>query len=100
MALLDEECWMPKATDTTFVEKLYKEQSGHVKFEKPKLLKGSVVNSQPPKLLGRTIVRNTVPTTGTDLLFLGGVINNPSKAKPILSSLTMPARSNIKLIHG
>ena len=45
------------------------------------------------------VVQNTVPTTGTDLL--GGVINNnPSKAKPILSSLTMPARSNIKLIHG
>merc|ERR1719447_903279 len=40
LALLDEECWMPKATDTTFVEKLYKEQNGHVKFEKPKLLKG------------------------------------------------------------
>ena len=43
LALLDEECWMPKATDTTFVEKLYKEQNGHVKFEKPKLLKGSVI---------------------------------------------------------
>lgn len=40
MALLDEECWMPKATDKTFVEKLYKEQSGHPKFQKPKLLKG------------------------------------------------------------
>ena len=40
MALLDEECWMPKATDKTFVEKLYKEQGNHEKFEKPKLLKG------------------------------------------------------------
>jgi myosin protein heavy chain len=38
--LLDEECWMPKATDKTFVEKLYKEQSAHPKFQKPKLLKG------------------------------------------------------------
>jgi myosin protein heavy chain len=40
LALLDEECWMPKATDKTFVEKLYKEQSAHPKFQKPKLLKG------------------------------------------------------------
>jgi myosin protein heavy chain len=40
LALLDEECWMPKATDKTFVEKLYKEQAKHSKFEKPKLLKG------------------------------------------------------------
>ena len=40
LALLDEECWMPKATDKTFVEKLYKEQSKHPKFQKPKLLKG------------------------------------------------------------
>merc|ERR1719295_621593 len=40
LALLDEECWMPKATDKTFVEKLYKEQGNHQKFEKPKLLKG------------------------------------------------------------
>ena len=31
---------MPKATDKTFVEKLYKEQGKHSKFEKPKLLKG------------------------------------------------------------
>ena len=31
---------MPKATDKTFVEKLYKEQGNHQKFEKPKLLKG------------------------------------------------------------
>lgn len=31
---------MPKATDKTFVEKLYKEQAAHPKFQKPKLLKG------------------------------------------------------------
>jgi len=40
LALLDEECWMPKATDKTFVEKLYKQQESHPKFQKPKLLKG------------------------------------------------------------
>ncbi|XP_074647185.1 uncharacterized protein LOC141903116 [Tubulanus polymorphus] len=34
MALLDEECWFPKATDKTFVEKLVKEHYMHPKFQK------------------------------------------------------------------
>ncbi|XP_009079028.1 PREDICTED: myosin-11 isoform X1 [Acanthisitta chloris] len=39
LALLDEECWFPKATDTSFVEKLMQEQGNHPKFQKPKQLK-------------------------------------------------------------
>ncbi|XP_051789956.1 myosin-11 isoform X3 [Erpetoichthys calabaricus] len=39
LALLDEECWFPKATDTSFVEKLCAEQGNHPKFQKPKQLK-------------------------------------------------------------
>ncbi|XP_046959297.1 myosin heavy chain, non-muscle isoform X1 [Vanessa cardui] len=34
MALLDEECWFPKATDKTFVEKLVSSHSVHPKFMK------------------------------------------------------------------
>ena len=37
--LLDEECWFPKATDKSFVEKLCSEQGSHPKFQKPKQLK-------------------------------------------------------------
>uniref|UniRef100_A0A672VET0 Myosin heavy chain 11 n=1 Tax=Strigops habroptila TaxID=2489341 RepID=A0A672VET0_STRHB len=39
LALLDEECWFPKATDTSFVEKLIQEQGNHAKFQKSKQLK-------------------------------------------------------------
>uniref|UniRef100_A0A673B7D5 Myosin, heavy chain 11a, smooth muscle n=1 Tax=Sphaeramia orbicularis TaxID=375764 RepID=A0A673B7D5_9TELE len=39
LALLDEECWFPKATDISFVEKLLNTQGNHMKFAKPKQLK-------------------------------------------------------------
>nr|XP_014349507.1 PREDICTED: myosin-9 [Latimeria chalumnae] len=39
LALLDEECWFPKATDKSFVEKVVQEQGQHPKFQKPKQLK-------------------------------------------------------------
>uniref|UniRef100_A0A8C4HLT5 Myosin heavy chain 11 n=1 Tax=Dicentrarchus labrax TaxID=13489 RepID=A0A8C4HLT5_DICLA len=39
LALLDEECWFPKATDVSFVEKLMNTQGNHMKFAKPKQLK-------------------------------------------------------------
>ncbi|XP_030068130.1 myosin-11 isoform X1 [Microcaecilia unicolor] len=39
LALLDEECWFPKATDVSFVEKLCQEQGNHCKFQKTKQLK-------------------------------------------------------------
>lgn len=35
LALLDEECLFPKATDKTFVEKLIAQHTSHPKFEKP-----------------------------------------------------------------
>ena len=35
MALLDEECWFPKATDKSYVEKVIKEHSKHQKFKIP-----------------------------------------------------------------
>lgn len=35
LALLDEECWFPKATDKTFTDKLVAQHSTHPKFEKP-----------------------------------------------------------------
>ncbi|XP_061604473.1 myosin-9-like isoform X2 [Phyllopteryx taeniolatus] len=38
LALLDEECWFPKATDKSFVEKVLQEQGTHPKFFKPKKL--------------------------------------------------------------
>ncbi|XP_068605696.1 myosin-9-like [Brachionichthys hirsutus] len=38
LALLDEECWFPKATDKSFVEKVLLEQGTHPKFYKPKKL--------------------------------------------------------------
>jgi myosin protein heavy chain len=34
MALVDEECWFPKATDKSFVEKLVSSHSAHPKFGK------------------------------------------------------------------
>ncbi|KAK1798974.1 hypothetical protein P4O66_007239, partial [Electrophorus voltai] len=39
LALLDEECWFPKATDKSFVEKVVQEQGNHPKFQKAKKLK-------------------------------------------------------------
>ncbi|XP_053181064.1 myosin-10 isoform X1 [Scomber japonicus] len=39
LALLDEECWFPKATDKTFIDKLIQEQGTHSKFQKPRQLK-------------------------------------------------------------
>uniref|UniRef100_A0A8C8I784 Myosin heavy chain 10 n=1 Tax=Oncorhynchus tshawytscha TaxID=74940 RepID=A0A8C8I784_ONCTS len=39
LALLDEECWFPKATDKTFVDKVLQEQGTHPKFQKPRQLK-------------------------------------------------------------
>lgn len=39
LALLDEECWFPKATDVSFVEKLCNTHANHTKFAKPKQLK-------------------------------------------------------------
>jgi myosin protein heavy chain len=35
MAVLDEECWFPKATDKSLVEKLHKEHAKHPKYLKP-----------------------------------------------------------------
>ena len=32
-ALLDEECWFPKATDKTYVDKVIKEHTKHQKFK-------------------------------------------------------------------
>ncbi|XP_051752208.1 myosin-9a isoform X2 [Ctenopharyngodon idella] len=39
LALLDEECWFPKATDKSFVEKVVQELGNSTKFQKPKKLK-------------------------------------------------------------
>uniref|UniRef100_A0A8D2LVR4 Myosin heavy chain 14 n=1 Tax=Varanus komodoensis TaxID=61221 RepID=A0A8D2LVR4_VARKO len=39
LALLDEECWFPKATDKSFVEKVIQEQGTHPKFQKPRQLR-------------------------------------------------------------
>ncbi|VDN27672.1 unnamed protein product, partial [Dibothriocephalus latus] len=35
LALLDEECFFPKATDKSFVEKLFKQQENNTKLCKP-----------------------------------------------------------------
>eukprot|EP00794_Sanderia_malayensis_P008852 gene8852-9800_t len=35
LSLLDEECWFPKATDKTYIDKLHKEHSKHPKYLKP-----------------------------------------------------------------
>jgi len=35
LSLLDEECWFPKATDKSLVEKLHKEHAKHPKYLKP-----------------------------------------------------------------
>ncbi|XP_077305052.1 myosin-11 isoform X2 [Lithobates pipiens] len=43
LALLDEECWFPKATDVSFVEKLTQEQGNHIKFQKVKQLKDKTI---------------------------------------------------------
>ncbi len=34
LAIIDEECWFPKATDKTLVEKLLAQHSGNPKFQK------------------------------------------------------------------
>ncbi|XP_034448925.1 myosin-10 isoform X2 [Hippoglossus hippoglossus] len=39
LALLDEECWFPKATDKTFIDKVLQEQGTHTKFQRPRQLK-------------------------------------------------------------
>ncbi|XP_036603324.1 myosin-14 isoform X1 [Trichosurus vulpecula] len=39
LALLDEECWFPKATDKSFVEKVAQEQGGHPKFQRARQLR-------------------------------------------------------------
>lgn len=39
MALVDEECWFPKATDKTLVDKLVSQHASHPKFQKPELLR-------------------------------------------------------------
>lgn len=36
---MDEECWFPKATDKSFVEKVVQELGNNSKFQKPKKLK-------------------------------------------------------------
>ena len=35
LALVDEECWFPKATDKTLVDKLTAQHASHPKFQKP-----------------------------------------------------------------
>jgi len=35
LALVDEECWFPKATDKTLVDKLLAQHATHTKFQKP-----------------------------------------------------------------
>ncbi|XP_072316168.1 uncharacterized protein myh14 isoform X4 [Eucyclogobius newberryi] len=40
LALLDEECWFPRATDRSFVDKLTGEQGSHPKFFKSKQPRG------------------------------------------------------------
>lgn len=35
LSLLDEECWFPKATDKSYVEKLHREHSQNSKYLKP-----------------------------------------------------------------
>ena len=45
LALLDEECLFPKATDLSFVEKLMNTHSTHCKFSKPKSLKDKTMFS-------------------------------------------------------
>ncbi|KAJ8005080.1 hypothetical protein DPEC_G00142940 [Dallia pectoralis] len=39
LALLDEECWFPRATDRSFVDKLSTEQGTHPKFFKPRQIR-------------------------------------------------------------
>ncbi|XP_057195438.1 myosin-10 isoform X4 [Triplophysa rosa] len=39
LALLDEECWFPRATDRSFVDKLSAEQGSHPKFMRPRQIK-------------------------------------------------------------
>ncbi|XP_040280446.1 myosin-10-like [Bufo bufo] len=39
LSLLDEECWFPKATDKSFVEKVIQELGTHPKFQKPRHLR-------------------------------------------------------------
>uniref|UniRef100_A0A8C1VUW2 Myosin, heavy chain 14, non-muscle n=1 Tax=Cyprinus carpio TaxID=7962 RepID=A0A8C1VUW2_CYPCA len=39
LALLDEECWFPRATDRSFVDKVSAEQGSHSKFMRPRQLK-------------------------------------------------------------
>ncbi|XP_067929437.1 myosin-9-like [Watersipora subatra] len=41
LALLDEECWFPKATDKSFTEKLIAQHGNHPKFEKPEFRSNS-----------------------------------------------------------
>ena len=42
LALLDEECWFPKATDKSFVDKLHGQQSHHEKFVQARKLQKDI----------------------------------------------------------
>ncbi len=35
LSLLDEECWFPKATDKSYVEKVHREHNANSKYSKP-----------------------------------------------------------------
>lgn len=70
MALLDEECWFPKATDKSFVEKVAQEQGSHPKFQRPRNLRDQAdfsVLHYAGKVRARQLRISTQGSRGLDL---------------------------------
>lgn len=84
LALLDEECWFPKATDKTFVEKLVQEQGSHSKFQKPRQLKDKadfcIIHYAGKVRAGLKVLCETAPLLG----FIKNVLINIWKSPNIV----------------
>lgn len=85
LALLDEECWFPKATDKSFVEKVAQEQGSHPKFQRPRNLRDQAdfsVLHYAGKVRARLAVVPTQGFRGLDLapVYIGS--RNTQNARP------------------
>ena len=84
MALVDEECWFPKATDKSFVEKLVSSHSGHPKVSGTShctyAFRMAMFNPVSYSKLG------LIDMVGGRLKMGGGQVSNKQKKRPRTAS--------------